>query len=211
MSEMNGEVKQNWNPMLLTISGVVITVILAILIIKSPKFLEDYSGTVSLISLLVAIFMFFYQQERDKEQAKQELNDRIRRFCVTLQNDAKQIKKEIMEGVDKVKSKKGKVSTTVYLSTKIYDSLIYSGLIGYLLSQTQGNLDNLYYKIERNNDNIRRRTDIVIRRDLTPDIAGTEILEVIDKFHELISDYQKEIIELLDKVENDLSIEISRL
>jgi len=155
--------------------------------------------------------MFFYQQERDKKQEKEELNDRIRRFCITLQNDTKHIRQDIKEGVDIVTSKNGKKSTTVYLSTKIYDSLICSGLISHLLPQTQSNLDNLYYKIERNNDNIRRRTDVVIRRDLNLDPAKTETLNVIDKFHELISDYQKEILEYLDKVENDLKIEINKL
>jgi hypothetical protein len=156
--------------------------------------------------------MFFYQQERDKKQTKEELNDRIRRFCKTLHSDTKQIREDITgSNFPKVTSKNGKTSTTVYLSTKIYDSLIFSGLITHFLPETQNNLDNLSYKTDRNNDNIRRRIEVVIRRDLTLNLDGTLIQKVIENFHELISDYQKEIVDLLDKVEVNIKVELGRL
>lgn len=209
----NRTIKQKFN---LRKIGILLGIIVAIAVIVSlvlfPKLFENYSGALSLISLLVAIALFFYQQDTERKEKDEELNNAIRRWCDTLGNDVTQIRQAITgEKFDKVTSKKGKKSTTVYLSTKIYDSLIYSGYLTYFEPNTQDNLDNLYYKIERNNDNIDRRTDVIISKDskLISDTAGID--NVIENFHDLISDYQEEILELLDKVEKNLSHELEKV
>jgi hypothetical protein len=209
----NRTIRQKFNLRKLGILvGIIVAVAVAGSLLLFPKLFENYSGALSFISLLVAIALFFYQQDRERKEKDEELEGVIRRFCNTFGNDIKQIREAITgEKYEKVTSKNGKASTTVYLSTKIYDSLIYSGYTTQFETDTQTNLDNLYYKIERNNDNIRRRTDAIISRDskLISDTAGIE--QVIENFHDLISDYQTEILDLLDKVEKNLSHELEKV
>jgi len=192
--------------------GIIVAIAVTVSLFLFPQLFENYSGALSLISLLVAIALFFYQQDSERKEKDDEVKGVIRRWCDTLMNDINQIRIAITgERFDKVTSKKGKSSTTVYLSIKIYDSLIYSGYLTRFEPSTQDNLDNLYYKIERNNDNIDRRTDAIISRDskLISDRTGIE--HVIENFHDLISDYQTEILELLDKVEKNLSDELDKI
>ena len=78
-------------------------------------------------------------------------------------------------------------------------------------SQTQLNLDDLYYKIERNNDNLKRRTDAMISRDSGDARNAQKIQEVVDDFERLLTNYEKEIINLLVEVEKNLQHELDRI
>ncbi len=75
--------------------GVIVAVAVTLSIVLFPKLFENYSGTLSLISLLVAIATFFYQQDREKRIKVEELHDALRRWCNAFKNDIAQIR-EIM-------------------------------------------------------------------------------------------------------------------
>lgn len=149
--------------------------------------------------------MFFYQQDREKKQKEKELHDMIRRFCNTIQTDITTIKNAISG--DKYPKKKIENKnieyTNVLLSTKVQESLIYSGLFSHFESETQTNLDELYYKIEHNNDNLARLADVIISKSKFPQ---SNLQDVVDNFEKLITDYEQEIKEYLSKVENSINM-----
>lgn len=60
--------------------------------------LEDYSGILSLVSILVAIFTFFFQQHREKKIKQKELNEKISLYCKSVLKNITDIKelKEII-------------------------------------------------------------------------------------------------------------------
>jgi hypothetical protein len=85
----------------------------------------------------VAIGIFFYQQDRKKKK-QEELHDMIRRFCKTILNDITAIKKYLEDYPKKEikvkqkdkedKKQKNREYTELFISTKVYESPIYSGL-----------------------------------------------------------------------------------
>ena len=90
----------------------------------------------------------------------------------------------------------------------MYESLIYSGLFSHFESETQTNLDELYYKIERNNDNLARLADVIISKSKFPQ---SNLQDVVDNFEKLITDYEQEIKEYLSKVENSIKYELQKI
>lgn len=177
--------------------------------------LADYNGIIALVSVLAAIAIFFVQYFMDRRRIKRDLHDTIRRFTNTILVDIKQIhdaKTGDKYKQDKRIDEKKKIEyTPVYISTKVYESFIYSGLIAQFDSQTQLNLDDLYYKIDRSNDSLKRRTDAVISRDSGMAPNREEIQKVIDKFEVLLTEYEKEILDLLVEAEKNLRYELEKI
>ena len=95
---------------------------------------ESYSGTFSLVSIIIAIFTFFYQQWREKKRKQQELNEKISLFCKTILKDIKNIQDEINgETYLKRIREKDEINYTVLtISTNIYTSLLHSGIFPHL-------------------------------------------------------------------------------
>ena len=62
---------------------------------RIAQFFNDYNGILAVVSILIGIIMFFYQQDREKKHKEKELHDMIHRFCNTIQTDITTIKNAI--------------------------------------------------------------------------------------------------------------------
>jgi hypothetical protein len=174
------------------------------------QFFNDYNGILSVIAILVGIIIFFYQQHSDKKQKEKELHDMIRQFCQTILNDIKEIRKHItVAGHTKVNWEPKKIEyTQVFISTNVYQSVLHSGVFTHFETDTQLNLDMLYYIIEGVNDNHKRLLDARISHRKDPESIFHEIFEEIECS---VTKYQKEILTLLDKCEINIKHELERI
>ena len=92
----------------------------------------------------------------------------------------------------------------------MYESLIHSEVFSHFESETQTNLDELYFKIERNNDNLRRKTDAVISQDKYPQ-SKSALQGVVSNFETLMAGYQDEIRSFLDKAQKSIQKELEKI
>ena len=188
------------------------------------EFFNVWSGLLSFASILIGVITFFIQQRLEKKKELNELHDMIRRFCNTILTDLAAIEKAIIgESYPKKKIKvkqkdtQGKEvfilresDTEVFLSTKVYESLTHSEVFSHFESETQTNLDELYFKIERNNDNLRRKTDAVISQDKYPQ-SKSALQGVVSNFETLMAGYQDEIRSFLDKAQKSIQKELEKI
>jgi hypothetical protein len=174
--------------------------------------LENYSGILSLASILIGIGIFFFQQHREKKIKQEELNEKISLFCKTILKDIKNIY-EAING-DRYLKKINKENATHYtvltISTNIYTSLLHSGIFTNLGIDTQLELDEFYYKIQLHNEAIDERNNI----NTTYQILATvekDISTVLFQYDRLITEYEVEINLSINKLETYLKEELKKV
>jgi len=144
----------------------------------------------------------------------------IRRSCKTIQTDIAAIrgyldnnpKIKINLKQEDIQDKKVTVREyrAIFLSTKVFESLIHSEVFAHFESETQTNLVELYYRIELNNDNISRNTDVLISKAKYPQ-SKQELQNVEYDFETSIADYQDELSSFLVKAEESIKNELQKI
>jgi len=123
---------------------------------STGQFLNDQSGILTLLSVVVAIIFFFVEQDKQRKDKQQEFNDRLRRICNTLLIDIDYLddyyKGEIYKAL-KVKRHAADYSQNI-INTSSYQSVINSGLITYFQKETQKELNSYYFYITMHNKRI---------------------------------------------------------
>ena len=174
--------------------------------------LENYSGILSLASIIIGIVIFFYQQHREKKIKQEELNEKISLFCNTILQDIKNIQESINGDtyLKKINEENATHYTILTISTNKYTSLLHSGIFTHLGIDTQLELDECYYKIQLHNEALKERNNI----NATYQILSNEernISNILFEYDRKITEYEVEINSSINKLENYLKEELKKI
>jgi len=114
-------------------------------ITSTLTFLNNQSGILTLTSILIAISVFFYQQDNEKKK----FNERIVNASKGLITDLNQLGESYSSGIfPKATWTEKKIDfSTTSMGLEYYQSVVNSGLITYYDETTQIELSNLYYNM----------------------------------------------------------------
>ena len=127
---------------LLSIYNRISTITIDNSLLLQANWLQQNTGLISLVSIVVAIIFFFLRTFDEKKKLKEEINERIIRICNVILNDVQDIENDLVNGKSQKEiDEKGNEFFLMYLSTFIYESVIDSGLYTYLSSKSQIELD----------------------------------------------------------------------
>ena len=175
------------------------------------NFFEDYSGILSLASILIAIITFFYQQHREKKIKQEELNEKISLFCKSILKDIANIK-ELINGNNYFKRiiQEQEIHYTILtISTNIYNSLLHSGIFTHLGIDTQLELNECYYKIQLHNEALKERNNVNVPYQLLSN-EEKKISSILFVYDRMITEYEIEINSSINKLENYLREELKK-
>lgn len=148
-----------------------------------------------ILVISVTLIVYWHQQRSDRHKERRERSERIRSSCDIILEEIKEYN-EAFTSNDKIIIEK-KQFTTTYLATDAYDSLINSGLLTYLTSDTQKTLAHLYLRIKIHNDNITY--SLRFRGTSLSDKSATEVDSL--KFFRILTSSEEQIITLLPLAE----------
>jgi len=177
--------------------------------------LQQNTGLISLVSVVVAIIFFFLRTFDEKKKLKKEVNERIIRICNVILNDVQDIENDLVNGKSQKEiDEKGNEFFLMYLSTFIYESVINSGLYTYLSSKSQIELDHLYFNIKLRNETIRERERLIINFNLSDKITEQmtkSFNEMKYEYNQLIRDYERNIKQELNSVKIFINEDMTKL
>jgi hypothetical protein len=122
-------------------------------VVSTLTFLNEQSGILTLISILSAIGVFFYQQHNEKNK----FNERIVNASKALIADLEGLENSYSSGIfpkTTITEKKIDFSITS-MGLEYYQIVVNSGLILYYGERTQFELSNLYYNMSLFNEWIK--------------------------------------------------------
>lgn len=94
-------------------------------LLLQANWLQQNTGLISLVSVVVAIIFFFLRTFDEKKKLK-EVNERIIRICSEILNDVQDIENDLVNGKSQKEiDEKGNEFFLGYLSTFIYESITY--------------------------------------------------------------------------------------
>ena len=175
-------------------------------------FFEGISGILSLISIIIGIVIFFYQQHREKKIKQEELNEKISLFCKTILKDIKNIYESINGDTyfKRINKENDTRYTSLTISTNKYTSLLHSGIFTHLGIDTQLELDECYYKIQLHNEALRERNNIHVTYQISSN-EKRNISSILFEYDRMITEYEKEINSSISKLENYLKGELKKV
>ncbi len=189
---------------LLSIYNSISTITIDNSLLLQANWLQQNTGLISLVSVVVAIIFFFLRTFDEKKKLKKEVNERIIRICNVILNDVQDIENDLVNGKSqKENDETGNEFFLMYLSTFIYESVINSGLYTYLSSKSQIELDHLYFNIKLRNETIRERERLIINFNLSDKITEQmtkSFNEMRYEYNQLIRDYERNIKQELNTV-----------
>ena len=184
-------------------------------LLLQANWLQQNTGLISLVSIVVAIIFFFLRTFDEKKKLREEVNERIIRICSVILNDVEDIENDLVNGKSQKEiDEKGNEFFLMYLSTFIYESVINSGLYTYLSSKSQIELDHLYYNIKLRNETIRERERLIINFNLSDKITDkmtTSFNEMKYEYNKLIRDYERNIKHELNTVKIFINEDMTKL
>ena len=159
---------------------------------QTSSFLISNPVVVSFLSIPVSVVIFLSKQALDNKKSKRDLKDKIYRFCVAMEGDIQEIIKTLQNRKFKKMVDKNKELeyTHLILFTNIYKSFLYTGLLTYLDSQLQIDLDNVYAKIEFRNSLLRERVSAFTNMVMN---QNDKLKEIHDEYEELITQNENEL------------------
>lgn len=181
--------------LLLIYNSISITILGNYLILQID-WLQQNTGLIGLISVVVAIIFFFIKTFNEKRELREQVNERIIRICNVILND---VQDEFF---------------LMYLSTFIYESVINSGLYTYLSSKSQIELDHLYFNIKLRNETIRERERLITTFNLSNNVTERmtkSFNEMKYEYNKLIHNYEKNIKRELNKVKNYINEDMTKI
>lgn len=175
--------------------------------------LENYSGILSLTSIIIGIVIFFYQQHREKKIKQEELNEKISLFCKSILKDITNIKESINGNnyLKRINQKTGISYTVLTISTNIYTSLLHSGIYPNLKVDTQLELNECYYKIQLHNEALKERNNINVTYQLLSNVNEEKISNIFFDYDRIITEYEVELNSSISKLENYLKRELKKV
>jgi hypothetical protein len=184
-------------------------------LLLQANWLQQNTGLISLVSIVVAIIFFFLRTFDEKKKLREEVNERIIRICSVILNDVEDIENDLVNGKSQNEiDEKGNEFFLMYLSTFIYESVINSGLYTYLSSKSQIELDHLYYNIKLRNETIRERERLIINFNLSDKITDkmtNSFNEMKYEYNKLIRDYERNIKHELNTVKIFINEDMTKL
>lgn len=169
---------------------------------SSLKVLNEQSGILTLISILAAIIVFFYQQHNEKDK----FNQRIVNACKALLADLSHLE-GTYKGLERITDpEKGIEYGNIWITTEYYNSVVNSGLITYFDKKTQVELSQFYLRISLFN----QWRDELIRFGLYSVLQEPRRTTVLNDIQKMMTDHQKEIESKLPIVKNLLDVEIKK-
>ncbi len=184
-------------------------------LLLQANWLQQNTGLISLVSVVVAIIFFFLRTFDEKKKLKKEVNERIIRICNVILNDVQDIENDLVNGKSQKEiDEKGNEFFLMYLSTFIYESVINSGLYTYLSSKSQIELDHLYFNIKLRNETIRERERLIINFNLSDKITEQmtkSFNEMKYEYNQLIRDYERNIKQELNSVKIFINEDMTKL
>ena len=200
---------------LLSIYNSISTITIDNSLLLQANWLQQNTGLISLVSVVVAIIFFFLRTFDEKKKLKEEVNERIIRICNVILNDVQDIENDLVNGKSQKEiDEKGNEFFLMYLSTFIYESVINSGLYTYLSSKSQIELDHLYFNIKLRNETIRERERLIINFNLSNKITERmtkSFNEMKYEYNQLIRDYERNIKQELNTVKIFINEDMSKL
>lgn len=115
--------------------------------------MNDQSGILSLIAIIIGIIFFFHQRKNEKEEIKRKFNDRLSRACKLLLVD--------IDAWLLLRNKGDLPYTESVYSLENYRSVVNSGLVTYLEKDTIVQITILYHYLELHNKRIFDMNDMV--------------------------------------------------
>jgi F0F1-type ATP synthase membrane subunit a len=184
-------------------------------LILQINWLQQNTGLIGLISVIVAIVFFFIKTFNEKKKVREEVNERIIRICNVILNDVQDIENDLINGkFQKEIDEKGNEFFLIYLSTFIYESVINSGLYTYLSSKSQIELDHLYFNIKLRNETIRERERLIMTFNLSSNVTEKmtkSFNEMKYEYNRLINNYEKNIKQELTKVKDYINEDMAKI
>jgi hypothetical protein len=200
--------------LLLIYNSISITILGNYLILQID-WLQQNTGLIGLISVVVAIIFFFIKTFNEKRELREQVNERIIRICNVILNDVQDIENDLINGkFQKEIDEKGNEFFLMYLSTFIYESVINSGLYTYLSSKSQIELDHLYFNIKLRNETIRERERLITTFNLSNNVTERmtkSFNEMKYEYNKLIHNYEKNIKRELNKVKNYINEDMTKI
>lgn len=197
------------------IYNIISIITLGNLLILQIDWLQQNTGLIGLISVVVAIIFFFIKTFNEKKELREQVNERIIRICNVILNDVQDIENDLINGkFQKEIDEKGNEFFLMYLSTFIYESVINSGLYTYLSSKSQIELDHLYFNIKLRNETIRERERLITTFNLSNNVTERmtkSFNEMKYKYNKLINNYEKNIKQELNKVKNYINEDMTKI
>jgi hypothetical protein len=200
---------------LLLIYNIISTITIANFLILQNTWLQQNTGLIGLISVVVAISFFFIKAFNQKRKSREEVNERIIRICNVILNDVQDIENDLINGkFPKEIDEKGNEFFLMYLSIFIYESVINSGLYTYLSSKSQIELDHLYFNIKLRNETIRERERLITTFNLSNNVTERmtkSFNEMKCEYNKLITNYEQNIKQELNKVKNYINEDMTKI
>ena len=111
---------------LLSIYNSISTITIDNSLLLQANWLQQNTGLISLVSVVVAIIFFFLRTFDEKKKLKEEVNERIIRICSEILNDVQDIENDLVNGKSQIEiDEKGNEFFLGYLSTFICESITY--------------------------------------------------------------------------------------
>lgn len=183
------------------------------LLVNISTFFKDYSGILSLSSIIIAILTFFIRQYIEKNTKQEDLNKKIYLFCKTILKDIANIKESINGNnyPKRIDQKQDIYYTVLTISIHIYTSLLYSGIFTHLRIDTQLELNECYYNIQLHNEALKERNNINATYQLLSNKEEKKISDILYHYDRMTTEYEREIKLSINKLENYLGEELKKV
>lgn len=145
------------------------------------------SGILTLVSILVAIGVFFYKQHNEKKN----FNERLVNASNAIVTDLEDLEKNYCSGIfPKITVPEKNIDFSITsMGLEYYQVVVNSGLILYYGERTQFELSNLYYNMSLFNEWIKEFNHI----EFYSSLQGPDSILILDNIGRKLTNHEKEI------------------